>query len=132
MAYATGRVYFDADSHVMETSDWIQPFADPGIRERLKPLFPGDFDRAKAAKAAAKRRSDPTLWSKAESELLTAKGWQGLGAFDGEERSKALDLLGFHGQLVFTTLGLFPVLSNEDLDVHYGASRALNRAMVDF
>src|SRR5579885_2865596 len=31
MPYAEGRVFYDADSHVMETSDWLEPFADPDI-----------------------------------------------------------------------------------------------------
>jgi hypothetical protein len=35
MSYATGRTIHDADSHVMETPDWLVPYADPGIRERL-------------------------------------------------------------------------------------------------
>ncbi|MDQ3146065.1 MAG: hypothetical protein M3R01_03880 [Actinomycetota bacterium] len=41
MPYATGRVYYDADSHVMETSDWLEQHAEPGIRERLRPLALG-------------------------------------------------------------------------------------------
>ena len=47
MPYAEGRVYYDADSHVMEPSDWLLPYADPGIREHLRKL-PLDFDTAKA------------------------------------------------------------------------------------
>ena len=39
MAYVEGRVVHDADAHVMETPDWLVPCADPGVRERLKPLF---------------------------------------------------------------------------------------------
>jgi hypothetical protein len=39
MAYASGRVFHDADSHVMETPDWLAPWADPGLRERLAPLY---------------------------------------------------------------------------------------------
>ena len=34
---------------------------------------------------------------------MDAKGWSGLGAFDAGERSRALDLLGFESQLVFST-----------------------------
>jgi len=36
LPYATGRVYYDADSHVMETSDWLEQHAEPGIRERRR------------------------------------------------------------------------------------------------
>ncbi len=38
MPYAEGRTYHDADSHVMETPDWLVPYADPGVRERPRAL----------------------------------------------------------------------------------------------
>ena len=38
MPYAEGRIFNDADSHVMETHDWMTRYADPGIREQLPPL----------------------------------------------------------------------------------------------
>ena len=31
MPYATDRTYCDADSHIMETRDWIANFTDPEI-----------------------------------------------------------------------------------------------------
>jgi len=37
--YAQGRVFHDADSHVMETPDWLVPYADPAVRERMRPLY---------------------------------------------------------------------------------------------
>ena len=41
MPYAQGRRFFDADSHLMETSDWLATYADPGIRDRIRPLYLG-------------------------------------------------------------------------------------------
>jgi hypothetical protein len=38
MPYAEGRIIHDADSHVMETPDWLLRYADPGLREHLEPL----------------------------------------------------------------------------------------------
>ena len=38
MAYAQGRVINDADSHIMESLDWLPSYADPGIRDRLVSL----------------------------------------------------------------------------------------------
>ena len=35
MTYATNRAYCDADSHIMETRDWIAGFADPDILRKL-------------------------------------------------------------------------------------------------
>ena len=36
MPYVTERVIHDADSHVMETPDWVRSFADPAIRDDLE------------------------------------------------------------------------------------------------
>jgi len=35
MAYANARVINDADSHIMESLDWLSRHADPDIRDRL-------------------------------------------------------------------------------------------------
>ena len=39
--YAQGRTYFDADSHLMETSDWLVGYADPALRDKIRPLHLG-------------------------------------------------------------------------------------------
>src|SRR5258705_1738981 len=105
MPYADGRTYYDADSHVMEIDDWLPQYADADVRDRIRPLYLGGAgklaDKAKAAAVA--RRTDAEATAKLEDALMTAKGWGALGAFDPAERTRALDLLGFHKQLVFPT-----------------------------
>ena len=34
MPYAEGRTYNDADSHIMETRDWLASYIDPRLRDR--------------------------------------------------------------------------------------------------
>jgi len=63
--------------------------------------------------------------------LMKAKGWSALGAFDPAERSRALDLLGFDRQLVFSTFAATQFAS-DDADLLYGGTRAHNRAIADF
>jgi hypothetical protein len=50
MTTATPRRYLDADSHVLEPTDWLTPYADSDIRDRMRtlanPLAP---DNASAA-----------------------------------------------------------------------------------
>ena len=41
MTYANSRLMLDADSHIMETPDWVERHADPKIRARLAPLALG-------------------------------------------------------------------------------------------
>ena len=38
MPYVEGRIVHDADSHVMETPDWLVSYADPEIRASFEPL----------------------------------------------------------------------------------------------
>lgn len=131
MTYATGRIYLDADSHVMEPSDWIIPFADPDIRPRLKPAPPWDFDLAKAKQILEERASDEDKEARARGRLM-AQGTIAYGAWDATERSRVLDMLGFSAQLVFHTYAVGAFLGSEDPDVLYGGALAQNRALVDF
>src|SRR3954463_15818849 len=105
MPYAEGRVFYDADSHVMETSDWLETYADPDGRERIRPLHLGGAGKlAEQAVADADARKAETVTLDAiEEGLMQRKGWSAYGAFDPAERSHALDLLGFDKQLVFST-----------------------------
>ncbi len=134
MEYA-GRVCCDADSHIMETLDWVTRFADPEIAERLPPLAlgaAGNATHAFISKAEA-RIADPERTAAISSNVIAGpKGWAAYGAFDIAERKKALDDLGFHRQLVFSTFSGTQYLSSNDPDILYGGIRAHNRAMAAF
>jgi predicted TIM-barrel fold metal-dependent hydrolase len=133
--YATGRVYLDADSHVVETEEWLAPFADPALRSRLRPL---DFGKGggevarKALERAERRAASGGSPFREGDTVMTAKGWTAYGAFDKSERTAALDLLGFHRQLVFSTFAPLQFESERDLDLLYGGAAALTRAMAAF
>src|SRR5262245_61124797 len=101
--YAGDRTIFDADSHIMELPDWLPNYADPSVRDRLRPLYLGGAGKlaADAVALAEARRGDVEAAGALEAEVLVKKGWHALGAFDPGERSRALDLLGFTSQLVF-------------------------------
>jgi predicted TIM-barrel fold metal-dependent hydrolase len=133
MPYATGRTFYDADSHIMEMEDWLPAYADPAVRGRLRPL---DVTKAgprdgRGPEEMEARRRDPALAATLESNLMGAKGWRALGAFDQAERIRALDLLGFQKQLVFTTYAPTQ-FDGGDPDVLYGGARAHNRGIADF
>jgi predicted TIM-barrel fold metal-dependent hydrolase len=135
MTYARSRLMLDADSHIMETPDWIERHADPEIRDRLVPLGLSKAGGAtrkliEDAQGRAKARAEQNL--AVENVVAGAKGWHAPGAFEPAERAKALDDLGFGRQLVFSTFSATQYLSHEDLDVRYGGIRAHNRAMAEF
>jgi uncharacterized protein len=125
---------FDADSHLMETPEWLNSYADDGIRERLAPLGFGGA----GAGAAELMASLPELWESHRTQeigpevLKGPKGWMAPGALDTDVRSRVLDALHIEAQLVFPTFALAHFSLSKDPDVLYGGTEALNRAMVDF
>jgi predicted TIM-barrel fold metal-dependent hydrolase len=125
---------FDADSHLMEVEDWLPAYADPGLRDRLRPL---GFEKAGAG-AAELMASLPTRWAQQHEEDVPAdvlsgpKGWLAPGALDAAVRTRVLDALDIAAQLVFPTFSLTQFTGGDDLELLYGGTRALNRAMVDF
>lgn len=126
---------FDADSHVMELEEWLPAHADPTIRDQLVPL---GFDNA-GGEAARKMMAElPALWERQRGEDVPAdvisgpKGWWAPGALDAEVRSRVLDVLDIDAQLVFPTFSLGHFARARDVDVLYGGTRALNRAMAEF
>jgi predicted TIM-barrel fold metal-dependent hydrolase len=145
----TGLVVHDADAHIMETPTWLRDHADPGVRERIRPLrYPGgnelrqtgdpaeqqrDLDDA-FAKLRARHASDAYRAAEA-GEIMSRKNFAATGSFVAEDRGRALDLLGFASQLVFNTFHnrrLHDWEHGGDLDLAYGAARAHNRGMVEF
>ncbi|HLM64228.1 MAG TPA: amidohydrolase family protein [Acidimicrobiales bacterium] len=134
MPYAAGRVYFDADSHIMELEDWLRSYVEPDLQERVGPLRLGAAGRlaADAVRQATDRTADDVAAAGLEDHLMDAKGWHALGAFDPVERSRALDLLGFDRQLVFTTFATSQFLFSDDPEVRAAGTRALNRGIADF
>src|SRR6266700_3441613 len=133
MTYAGDRQILDADSHVMELADFLDDHIDPEQRDRLRRRAMDAFAPLleSAMAGAAARRADTTAAARAEERLLHDKGWLALGAFDSDERSRALDLLGFDGQLVFATFAT-TMYAGRDLVRLYAGSAAQNRAVVSF
>ncbi len=132
MPYASGRTYFDADSHLMELPGWLEEFADPALRPRLRPLQLGGAGALaeRAIAQAEARRADPQGTPVLE-DVMRAKGWGAFGAFDPQERSQALDMLGFSAQLVFSTFSATQ-FAGDDEDLLFGGASAHNRAISAF
>jgi hypothetical protein len=61
MPYAEGRTYYDADSHLMELSDWLVQYADPSVRDRIRPLAPAAPANLRTRRCAT-RNSAAVTW----------------------------------------------------------------------
>ena len=139
MAYAQGRTFYDADSHIMELPDFLREFADPELRDRLPDLSFASGGRSSEGVGEAAEHGAHSPERVAEMVALGdalisgPKGYMALGAFNREERKQSLDQLGFDRQLVFSTFAagfcFYGKLEGRD---RYGATRAHNRAMAHF
>ena len=91
MGYAGERIMCDADSHIMETFDWLKEHADPELRDSIPPLKLGGAGRLaeKAIENALARRQDPSKAAELRANVIGgAKGWGAYGAFDPVELSR--------------------------------------------
>jgi predicted TIM-barrel fold metal-dependent hydrolase len=126
---------FDADSHLMELPGWLEQYADADTRARLRPLAlgaAGAMAEQAMAQSTARHAAGELLASDAEpAVVLQAKGWYAYGSMDPAERSRVLDALGFDAQLVFPTFA-GSQFDGDDVDLLYGGTDALNRAMAAF
>ena len=135
MPYVENRIVHDADSHLMELPDCLDPYFDPKLIERFHAL---PYYRKKLGKAgwtdSVKRQHDDPAFRAGDAEnILLRKNYQALGAFRRQDRPAAIDLLGFASQLVFTTFCLNNFdLDDKDPELAYAAATAHNRMMTDF
>ena len=136
MPYVANRIVHDADSHLMELADSLDAFIDPRFRAAYDALpklqaWPRDGKWVTVARA---KQSDPAFRAGAAENLLLRKNYEALGAFTREDRPRALDLLGFSSQLVFTTwcLGNFGLEQSGEVDLAYATAQAHNRMMSAF
>jgi len=139
MTYAAGRTYYDADSHIMELPEFLAEFAEPAERERIPRIkVPRRGTLATLVDEAERtgKHSDSyvaELVALGDRMIGGPKGYAALGAFNRDERSKALDMLGFARQLVFATFSESIALSEKHtVSERYQAARAHNRAMANF
>lgn len=122
MPYAAGRVFHDADSHVMEPADWLVPFAEEAMKDRLLRRDPP------STRPPVEAPKEKVI----EGLIGGPKGRLAYGAYDPQERIRALEELGFASQLVFPTSALRPFRTSSDQEVLYAGARAANRAMAAF
>ena len=144
MTYAPShRDFYDADSHVMEFPDFIRNYADPAWREQIPPVsyeasLVTDEEVAEIVANGNRHSKEHVAAQIALGDELIAKSKeiQALGAFDKDDRTIALDMLGFKKQLVFATHSVatpfHPSQNKVPADLRYAAVRAHNRAMAEF
>ncbi|QQN75358.1 amidohydrolase family protein [Croceicoccus sp. YJ47] len=135
MNYEYGRVINDADSHTMETADWIYEFLDEDLRDKYGDLYKADTSGRVVSliEKAKSRAHDPEADAAAAADPIGGdKGWLAFGAFDTSERTRMLDKYGFVSQLVFTTASLAAMGRAENLRDKYALVKAANMAQQKF
>ena len=143
MTYAPDhRPFFDADSHIMELPDFLKSYADPSIRADIPEVsYSASLvtdEEVAVIMSQGGRHSEAHIADQiamGDDLIAKSKEIQALGAFNKDDRTAALDMLGFKKQLVFATHSVaFPFHPSQKKDpvLRYGATRAHNRHMADF
>lgn len=143
MVYApANRAIYDADSHIMELPDFLKRYADPDVRDDIPEVnYSASLVTDEEVDVIMKQGGQHSQAHIAEQIALgdtliaKSKEIQALGAFNRDDRTKAMDMLGFHKQLVFATHSVafpFHPSSKTDPKLRYAATRAHNRHMADF
>lgn len=138
MPYVADRVVHDADSHIMETTEFLSQFGTQRVANHLKEFTPRYFASrdSERVRTSLAKRNDPAFRDSDVTEIMLRKNWDAPGAITKEDRPRALDLLGFKSQLIFNTYlnGHMSQLerTSEDLNLIYELAAAHNRAMLDF
>ena len=136
MPYIENRHVHDADSHLMELSDCLNPYFESSLLKRFleHPNLGVRVGSRLAVEEAEARQADAVFRSDAETNIMLRKNYDAHGAFLREDRPLAVDAIGVASQLVFTTfcLGNFGFDQTDDMELCYGAATAHNRMMTDF
>jgi uncharacterized protein len=135
MTYAGERRILDADSHLMELPDFLTAHADPGARDLMPSLgdiTTGQFDPGRhVGRSGHPPEVVGELVSLGDGLTRGPKWHDALGSFSGEERTVALDLLGFGAQVVFSSFCARPTFEAPP-EHRYAIARAHNRAVAAF
>jgi predicted TIM-barrel fold metal-dependent hydrolase len=136
MPYVQDRLVHDADSHLMELEDCLDPYFDRASLAAYHDLatYRHKVGDRRWSQTARRRQDDPAFRAGDAENILLRKNYEALGSFRREDRPAALDLLGFASQLVFTTfcLGNFGLDDSGPIPLAYAAAAAHNRMMTDF
>jgi len=96
------RAFYDADSHIMELPDFLKKYADPALRDDIPNVsysasIVTDEEVAEIMARGGRHSEEhlAELRALGDEIIVKSKEIQALGAFDGRERTQALDMLGF-------------------------------------
>lgn len=136
MAYVENRIIHDADSHLMELGNCLDPFFEKTLLQRFheNPTYQRKVGDGQWAASARTKQADETFRADVASNIMLRKDYEAHGAFLAADRPAALDHMGFASQLVFTTfcLGNFGLDQGPDIELCYATATAHNRMMTDF
>jgi predicted TIM-barrel fold metal-dependent hydrolase len=131
MSYVNDRRVVDADSHLMEWPTFLADHAPANIRGELPTIGGGSSGlQVKGLERTAEARD--SLIALGDDLIRKGPKWyEALGAIDANERTMALDMLGFEHQVVYSSL-CAPLFGIADTTLRYATYRAHNRAMAAF
>ena len=93
MPYIEGRLVHDADSHLMEMSDCLNPYFEQSLLKRFldHPNLGVRLGNRLATEDAQKRQQDAAFRAGAAENIMLRKNYEAQGAFLPQDRPAAVD-----------------------------------------
>lgn len=131
MTYAGERRIVDADSHLMEWPGFLTDNVEARFRDRM-PSIGGGRSQLDVVDGAHTDDEVEQLVGLGDDLIRKGPKWHAaLGAVDPAERGRALDLLGFSHQVIYSSL-CAPLFDIRDDEARRAGYRAHNRAVAGF
>jgi predicted TIM-barrel fold metal-dependent hydrolase len=131
VTYAGERRIVDADSHLMEWPGFLTDHVEERFRDDM-PRLGGGRSQLDVVTGAHTDADVDALVALGDDLIRKGPKWHdALGAVDPNERSRALDLLGFDAQVIYSSL-CAPLFDLRDPDARRAGYRAHNRAVAGF
>jgi len=134
MPYVENQTIHDADSHIMEVPGMVAGYLEKKHLAAFNEKNRSSPQQLSWAKEAQALQDDSEFRAGDNANILLRKDHHALGSFRKEDRPKALDLLGFTSQLVFTTEALsnYGLEHSDESELALATAVAHNRMMADF
>jgi|TARA_B110000902_G_scaffold136482_1_gene157964 predicted TIM-barrel fold metal-dependent hydrolase len=134
MPYVENQTIHDADSHIMEVPGMVAGYLEKKHLAAFNEKNHASPQQLAWAKEAQALQDDTEFRAGDNANILLRKDHHALGSFRKEDRPKALDLLGFTSQLVFTTEALsnYGLEHSDESELALATAVAHNRMMADF
>jgi uncharacterized protein len=131
----TPSMLVDADSHIMESPNFLIDHADAHYRDQMPVILADRGELRERLDGALLKGGHSAEIVRAEcaSNFSTRRDYLAVGAFNTDERRVVLDRLGISQQILYPTFSSLPAFFGKyEAELRYAMGRSVNRGIAEF